>query len=158
MRVLESYPEIKKILLDHFISFSKGILGVNCNFTISTSWLTKCEKGESSQVHSHANSFWSGVYYYGEKYDGSSSLAFENPLNNYMRDYGFYVMSEKATQYNKLSERVTPHKIGLVLFPSYLKHKILKHDSDIPRYSLAFNIVPVGHYGTGDAQYDTQWI
>ena len=49
-----------------------------------------------------------------------------------MRDYGFYVMSEKATQYNKLSERVTPHKNGLVLFPSYLKHKILKHDSDIP--------------------------
>ena len=53
---------------------------------------------------------------------------------------------------------ITPHKNGLVLFPSYLKHKILKHDSDIPRYSLAFNIVPVGHYGTGDAQYDTKWV
>ena len=45
-RILESYPEIKKILLDHFISFSDGILGLNCNFEITTSWLTKCEKGE----------------------------------------------------------------------------------------------------------------
>ena len=158
VRVLESYPEIKKILLDHFISFSKGVLGVNCNFTISTSWMTKCEKGESSQLHSHANSFWSGVYYYGEKYDGSSSLAFENPLSNYIKDYGFRVHPEVLTQYNKMEEMITPHKNGLVLFPSYLKHKILKHDSDIPRYSLAFNIVPVGHYGTGDAQYDTKWV
>ena len=158
VRVLESYPKIKKILLDHFISFSKVVLGVNCNFTISTSWMTKCEKGESSQLHSHANSFWSGVYYYGEKYEGSSSLAFENPLTNYIRDYGFSLNPEVSTRYNQVAEMIIPHKNGLVLFPSYLKHKILGHDSNIPRYSLAFNIVPVGHYGDGDSQYDTKWV
>tara|TARA_Y100000768_G_C23756030_1_gene576269 strand:+ start:108 stop:731 length:624 start_codon:yes stop_codon:yes gene_type:complete len=158
VRVLESYPKIKKILLDHFISFSKVALGVNCNFTISTSWITKCQKGESCHFHSHANCFWSGVYYYGEKYDESSSLAFKHPLNNYIENYGFTVFPEAPTPYNKIEEIITPQKNGLVLFPSYLKHKILKHDSDIPRYSLAFNIVPVGNYGTGDSLYDTKWV
>ena len=60
--------------------------------------MTKCEIGDSSQLHSHANSFWSGVYYYGEKYDESSSLAFENPLTNYIKDYGFRVHPEVLTQ------------------------------------------------------------
>jgi len=158
IRVLESYPQIKKSLLDYFISFSSDVLGLKCDFTISTSWMTKCQKGESCQFHSHANCFWSGVYYYGEKYDKSSSLVFKHPLNNYIENYGFTVYPEVATPYNKMEEIITPHKNGLVLFPSYLKHKILKHDSDIPRYSLAFNIVPVGNYGTGDSLYDTKWV
>tara|TARA_E500000305_G_scaffold64056_1_gene51025 strand:- start:42 stop:665 length:624 start_codon:yes stop_codon:yes gene_type:complete len=158
IRVLESYPQIKKSLLDYFISFSSDVLGLKCDFAISTSWMTKCQKGESCQFHSHANCFWSGVYYYGEKYDESSSLAFKHPLNNYIENYGFTVYPEVATSYNKMEEIITPHKNGLVLFPSYLKHKILKHDSDIPRYSLAFNIVPVGNYGTGDSLYDTKWV
>ena len=158
MRVLESYPQIKKILLDHFISFSSEVLGLKCNFEISTSWLTKCEKGESSPLHAHANCFWSGIYYYGEKYCESSLLVFENPLINYIRDYGFTVHPEVSTPYNKMEEMIMPKKNMLVLFPSYLKHKILTHDSHITRYSLAFNIVPVGNYGVGDSQYDTKWF
>ena len=158
MRILESFPEIKKILLDHFISFSDGVLGVNCNFEITTSWLTKCEKGEESTLHLHGNSFWSGIYYYGENYCESSPIEFENPLVNHIRDYGFYVIPEKATQYNKLVERVLPTKNMLIMFPSYLKHRIGTHTSDISRYSLAFNIVPIGHYGGGDSQYDTKCV
>ena len=158
VRVLESYPEIKKILLDHFISFSDGVLGVNCNFEITTSWLTKCEKGEESTLHLHGNSFWSGIYYYGENYCESSPIEFENPLVNHIRDYGFYVIPEKATPYNKLAERVIPTKNMLIMFPSYLKHRIVTHNSDIPRYSLAFNIVPTGLYGAEDSTYDTSWF
>jgi len=157
-RILESYPEIKKILLDHFISFSDGVLGLNCNFEITTSWLTKCEKGEESRLHLHGNSFWSGVYYYGENYCESSSIEFEHPLINHIRDYGFYVIPEKATQYNKLVERIIPSKNMLIMFPSYLKHRIVTHNSDIPRYSLAFNIVPTGLYGAEDSTYDTSWF
>ena len=131
---------------------------MNCNFEITTSWLTKCEKGEESTLHLHGNSFWSGIYYYGENYCESSPIEFENPLVNHIRDYGFYVIPEKATQYNKLVERVLPTKNMLIMFPSYLKHRIGTHTSDISRYSLAFNIVPIGHYGGGDSQYDTKWV
>ena len=77
---------------------------------------------------------------------------------HHIRDYGFSIYPEVATPYNKIEEKIMPNKNMLVLFPSYLKHKILTHESNIPRYSLAFNIVPVGHYGVGDSQYNTKWI
>ena len=157
-RILESYPEIKKILLDHFISFSDGVLGLNCKFEITTSWLTKCEKGESSHLHLHANSFWSGIYYYGENYCESSSLEFENPLIHYMKDYGFYITPEKITQYNNLTGKIAPTKNTLIFFPSFLNHRILEHKSEFPRYSLAFNMVPIGEYGEGDSAYNTSWF
>ena len=46
----------------------------------------------------------------------------------------------------------------LVLFPSYLNHKILEHKSEFPRYSLAFNIVPIGEYVDEDSTYNTSWF
>ncbi len=157
-RILESYPHIKKILLDPFISFSSDILGLNNEFDISVSWLTKCEKGESSPFHGHANGFWSGVYYYGENYSESSSLIFQHPLINYIRDYGFSLLPTQPTELNKLEEEIKPIKNNLVLFPSYLKHRISTHNSEFPRYSLAFNIVPIGQYGQKDSLYNTQWF
>ena len=51
-----------------------------------------------------------------------------------------------------------PHKNQLILFPSYLKHRICEQKSDKTRYSLAFNIVPIGGYGYGDSQYNTEWF
>jgi len=159
MRILEFYPEIKKILLDHFISFSSQVLGLNNQFQISTSWLTKCEQGEESgDFHFHANSFWSGIYYYGENYCESSSLEFENPLIHYMKDYGFYITPEKITQYNNLTGKIAPTKNTLIFFPSFLNHRILEHKSEFPRYSLAFNMVPIGEYGEGDSAYNTSWF
>ena len=32
------------------------------------------------------------------------------------------------------------------------------HNSDLPRYSLAFNIIPIGRYGAGDSLFDTAWL
>ena len=157
LRILESYPEIKKFLLDEFISFSDQVLGLNNQFEISTSWLTKTVKGECAFTHTHANCFWSGVYFYGEKYCESSPLVFENPLMTTLLT-GMRAFPTRATDHNKLDYEVLPCKNTLVLFPSYLKHKILEHKSEFPRYSLAFNIVPIGEYGVEDSTYNTSWF
>ena len=157
IRILESYPEIKKILLDQFISFSYQVLGLNNQFEISTSWLTKTVKGESAFTHAHSNCFWSGVYFYGEKYCESSPLVFENPLKSTLLT-GIFPYPTRATDHNKFEYELLPCKNTLVLFPSYLKHKILEHKSEFPRYSLAFNIVPIGEYGVEDSTYNTSWF
>ena len=157
-RVLEDYPEIKQILLNSFISFSAEILGVCNEFDISASWLTKAEKGNSTPLHSHANSFWNGVYYYGENYDSSSPLVFEHPLIDYLKNYGCCVPPIKSTEFNNLEQKIIPIKNNLIFFPSYLKHKVPKHEGEFPRYSLSFNIIPVGQYGTYDSLYDTKWF
>ena len=46
----------------------------------------------------------------------------------------------------------------LLLFPSYLRHQVLVHDNDKPRSSLAFNVVPLGHWGEHDSSYDQAWV
>ena len=158
LRVLESYPEIKKILLDTFTSFSSEILGLENKFEISTSWITKCEKGDNSPLHSHGNCFWSGICYYGEKYCTSSSLIFQHPLFDYIKNYGCSVDPKRKTRANKMIEIITPSKNTLILFPSYLKHGIQTHKSNFHRYSLAFNIVPIGEYGSHDNTYNTSWF
>ena len=46
----------------------------------------------------------------------------------------------------------------MIIFPSYLYHGIDQHASELTRYSLAINIVPVGSYGDpNDSVYDTSW-
>ena len=115
IRVLEDYPEIKQILLYSFISFSEEILGICDKFDISASWLTKAEKGNSTPLHSHANSFWNGVYYYGENYNSSSPLVFEHPLIDYLKNYGCCVPPIKSTEFNNLEQKIIPIKTQAIL-------------------------------------------
>ena len=44
-----------------------------------------------------------------------------------------------------------------MFFPSYLKHRIMYHEDNAPRFSLAFNIVPISRYGSFDSSYDIDW-
>ena len=162
-RVLESYPEIKKILLNYFISLSSDILGLDQKFAMSTSWLTKTEKGDETFLHNHRNSFWSGVYYYGEEYGEDSCIEFTNPLQERIKDNCFAIVPAKETKFSSMNAdnpaiRVEARKNKLILFPSYIKHKIIQGNDNSPRYSLAFNIVPIGKYGRTDSSYDTSWF
>ena len=107
---------------------------------------------------SHRNSFWSGVYYYHDNYDDDSgAIEFENPLLNRW-DFMFDVPDiETLNEFNAGSWRFKPQKKRLILFPSHLKHSISLNKSNDIRYSLAFNIVPLGVWGEGDAAYDMAW-
>ena len=57
---------------------------------------------------------------------------------------------------NNNSWTISPEKNLLVFFPSYLEHRIINNKDK--RRSLAFNIVPIGGYGTGDSSMDTSWL
>ena len=39
-----------------------------------------------------------------------------------------------------------------------MEHRILEHKGSTDRYSLAFNLVPTGRYGSVDSTFDTSWI
>ena len=159
-RVLEKYPKTKEILLNIFTSLAEEVIGYKKReYAITTSWFTWCNRGEGSQLHCHKNSFWSCVYYYQAEYgEGSGGITFENP-NSSLFDY-FFEKSDiaKPNHINAMSCAVAPSPNLLLIFPSYLQHKILKHNSDKPRSSLAFNIIPLGRWGNGDSCYDQAWI
>jgi len=158
-RVLEKYPKTKEILLNKFISVAEEALGYKKrDWAITTSWFTFSRRGEGSQVHCHKNSFWSCVYYYQEEYlEGVGGISFDNPNVNTM-DFCFASCDiEEFNHINAIAWEFTPEPNLLLIFPSYLQHQIMKHNSDIPRSSLAFNIVPLGEWGDTDSSYDMAW-
>ena len=157
IRILEKYPILKKILLNKFYKFiEKSNLNYNNKFDITTSWLTKSENKQQSYLHNHRNSFYSGVYYYGDRYDSNcGNLILSSPIQA-LSD--FLIVPESWNCFNSYTFQIYPQPSLVVFFPSYIVHKFESNYSNNPRYSLAFNIVPIGFYGEGDSSYDTSWF
>ena len=152
-RVLENYPNTKNILLK-YIRSSLNKLGYVSEFDISTSWCTESSKGDFSAAHNHKNSWFSAVYYYGDYDENSGKFFIQNPLSDLT---GFMDRVNHYNKFNRGETVIPPQKKHMIIFPSYLKHGISPHKSDLTRYSLAMNIVPVGIYGQYDSTYDTSW-
>ena len=160
MRVLEQHPNIRDLLLSKFNHVAEEYLQYKRRkYIITTSWITQTRIGSRSQLHSHRNSFWSGVYYFQDEYEmGSAKLSFSNP-NEHRADVYFDESDiEQYTKSNSNAWIITPKSKMLLLFPSYLEHEILVHNVDTERLSLAFNIMPTGRWGTSDSTFDTNWV
>ena len=148
-RVLEKYPKVKKILLEKYKKFAREKLLYTEEFKISTSWITKIETGGLCHKHCHKNSFYSGVYYFDEyEQNKGGILEFETPLKNFS---DFYLIPKEWNYFNNNVLEISPIKNLLVLFPSYLSHRVLLYHGTSIRRSLSFNIVPTGKYGSGDS-------
>ena len=155
-RILEKFPTTKNILENYVNQALCEIIGYKANFSITTSWITLTSKGSKSQIHSHKNSFWSGVYYFDDNYgDKSGRLTLRNPIFDLSN---FLIETKKIDSATTPGLHIRPKSKCLVLFPSYVYHEIETHHEDDDRYSLAFNITPTGLYGDGDSTYDTNWI
>ena len=154
-RVLEQFPKMKQMFTHISNRLIKEGLNYDNKLEISSSWFTKTHKGEQSPMHDHKNCVFSAVYYYGDYDDKVGNLIFKNPIVN-LTSYRLNV--GKSNKFNTYDIEITPQSGSLLIFPSYVSHKIDVHKSDIPRLSLAFNMIPVGQYGIGDSQADTSWI
>ena len=151
-RILRKFPKIEKILLNYFNKIATEVFQYTETFQITTSWITKIV-GDYSEFHNHKNSFFSGVYYFGEYSEDSGVLQFQSPLMNHS---DFHLIPKDWNVMNAKGWNITPEKNMLVIFPSYLMHRIAANKGT--RYSLAFNIVPTGLYGYGDSTYNTEWF
>ena len=154
-RVLEKYPKTKKILLDKFKKVALEDYKYENDFIITTSWFTKTLKDQSSLMHIHKNSFYSGVYYFDDYTDKSAPIIFHSPLHQF---YDFDIVPSNWNVQNSTIWKIKPQKNFLLIFPSYLQHSIEKSIENTTRYSLAFNIIPVGEYGSQDSTVNTEWL
>jgi uncharacterized protein (TIGR02466 family) len=110
-------------------------------FQITTSWFTENEKNESSQWHNHNNCFLSGVLYLQTSKD-CGNIIFD--------DFSHNRNQLLVKEYNTLNckQFACEPEDGLILFfPSELFHKVEENKSERTRYSLAFNVIPVGVVG-----------
>jgi uncharacterized protein (TIGR02466 family) len=144
LSVLKDLPEIEKeikLACDHFIN---NILFMECKYLIYNSWFTKIKPNNYSGSHIHNNSWISGIYY--PIYNQGFKIQFFNDLTNI-----FYTPVKQYGFYNSKSFTINPLKNQLILFFSNLRHEICVNESNLDRYSLAFNILPNEKFGEGDS-------
>ena len=139
--LLDDYSEMKKLFTDVSLQVLSEVAGAK-KVKMATSWLTAIEPNETPVMHRHTNSWFSGVYYFQDSpYTG---LEFKNPIE---RDI------DLVTKGSLLNWRLQPKKNMLIIFPSYLHHKIEKNTFDEVRHSLAFNVMPDGATGKVDSEF-----
>ena len=82
-----------------------------------------------------------------EEYDGwreqVSTLSFTKNFKGMLE----YVKEENFNIFNARSWQYSPENGLIVMFPAELWHRIEKNRSNTTRYSLAFNVMPVGQIG-----------
>jgi uncharacterized protein (TIGR02466 family) len=152
----ESYISLNnKILKDKsFINekktFEKAIkkylekLHYTKKFKILNSWGTKTGINGESLSHVHLNTWISAVYY--PEFNPSFGIIFEKGMEGFMYNVEF---DDNDSIYSSKEFKVMPQANTLLIFPSHLCHKIAKNNSDKLRYSLSFNINPVGTFKKG---------
>ena len=131
--------------MEEFNSYNKEFLKYENKFRLATSWFTKTKPNEDCFYHCHSNCMISGVLYLQTDVN-SGYIQFE--------DYSptrFLVEPTEYNIYNSRSWTFEPKNGMIIFFPSECYHKILKNNSNILRYSLAFNFVPTGHIGRTDS-------
>jgi uncharacterized protein (TIGR02466 family) len=143
--ILQTYPilqeEINKSVKDVIYNMYK----YDCNFFITSSWLTRTLPSGISDDHCHSNNWLSGIYY--PDYDPSFQTEFYNDYKD-----TFHVQPKEYNMFNSWKWTITPNKNTLIIFSSRLRHKALENKSSRDRYSLAFNLLPNGVFGNDDSQ------
>ena len=153
-RVLEEYPYSKKVLTKYFNQFIQDNFAWQTEFKITTSWLTKIEKGERVHYHNHVNSAWSGIFYYGDYTEKSCSLTFRNPIPN------DFIVHPGPSKHNPMTKDwgIDPETNLLVFWPSNIFHYSQENLEPKTRYSLAFNFMPTSLIGYQDSSYNPSWM
>ena len=138
----EKLFSLKERIMTEFNFFKNNILKYeNNDFIFTTSWIAKSEKNETSEYHNHNNCMYSGIFYVNTD-ENCGQLCFEN-----FADKRFNLIPTEYNIYNCLNFNFKPKNKMIIFFPSELFHKILKNNSDIIRYSIAFNMIPIGNIG-----------
>ena len=121
--------------------FANNVLMLAGEYELTQSWVSIKKPYQMHYPHVHPNSIISGVLYY-DNIENPESIVFHKNI-----DATDYVMRPvvdrtKDTIYQHSEVMIQVDNYMLLLFPSYLKHGVMTNQSEVNRYSLAFNAVP----------------
>lgn len=135
------FIELKNYILHKSKEYLNQLGHVYEDLQIHNSWGVYTRPNSESSLHTHSNSYISGVYYLTQ----GSNITFKKPY-----DLSSIVpkINQDLTNPRTLNTYSIPPQPGLlVLFPSTLQHKVEKSIGDEDRYSISFNIYPKGEFG-----------
>ena len=126
--------KVQKYILDCFQNMGWKIQGKNIRIT--EMWAIINKKESFNVVHTHPNCYLSSAYYVKASKNCGSFIA-ENP--NVAKRYFFPEIANK-NQFNADTAGIEIEEGDLLLFPSYLPHKVSKNESDVDRIVISFNV------------------
>lgn len=112
---------------------------------VTQSWCNYSEKGQWHHVHNHPNSFLSGVFYV-QADENKDRIFFHR-----RRLAELKTPPKEWNPYNSETWWVEVYTGRLVIFPSWLEHRVERVESDKTRISLSFNTFPIGVFGDDTA-------
>ena len=131
---LDNVPIIKEQILDHYKIYLKEINAKQIpNLSLSASFLNIITNQGFQFSHHHPDCVISGVYYHQIDTTSNSNIIFENP--NPICDF----VDPTGSLWPNHAE-VSPNAGKLVMFPSWLKHRVSLSYSNYERIAIAFNL------------------
>ena len=106
------------------------------NIRISEMWAIINKKDDFNVVHTHPNCYLSAAYYVKAK-KNCGKFEVEHPNN--AKRY-FFPEIEKINEFNLEVASIDIEEGDLLLFPSYLPHKVSQNNIDEDRVVISFNV------------------
>jgi uncharacterized protein (TIGR02466 family) len=140
----QRYSNLRSRIDEHMHHFYYDVFGYTKQTypEMVSSWVVRSNPSQESGWHCHGNSIFSGVVYLQtDENCGNIWFRKETLLTGIMQPE-----NEFQTIYNHLFHSIVPSKGLIILFPSFIFHKVSKNDSTVDRYSLAFNYFIKGDF------------
>tara|TARA_B100000401_G_scaffold351567_1_gene249189 strand:+ start:126 stop:731 length:606 start_codon:yes stop_codon:yes gene_type:complete len=126
--------KIQPYIIDVFQNFGWKIK--NKNIRISEMWAIINKKDDFNVIHTHPNCYLSAAYYVKA---GKDCGKFEVEHPNNAKKYSFPEI-EKRNELNLEVASIEIEEGDLLLFPSYLPHKVSQNNSNDDRIVISFNV------------------
>ena len=103
---------------------------------ITDMWSIINNKNAFNERHHHGNSALSAAYYVKAEKNAGNIIFFDPRQANVFH----HPISKESNNINAQAQSVTPKPGTLVLFPSYLEHKVDENQSNDERIVISFNV------------------
>lgn len=137
----DSFSGLSDTIRPHLVEFGRLLFGEELDWLIKEMWINRLEPGGFQTVHSHANSFISGVIYLTGSHP-SARTTFYRGMGG--REFAF-ANDHKGVRmgpFNAPKWAVPETDPGdMVLFPSFMLHEVPKNEGEV-RMTVAFNAIP----------------
>ena len=133
----ETCTKLCELVSPHVVRFGEVLFADRLNWCIKEMWLNVLQPGGSQFMHTHANSFVSGIVYITRPEAGSSTV-FRKPGG------GEFVFKHDVPEGHYSSDTWVVPEVNagdLVLYPSYLMHGVPPNEGP-ERITVAFNAIP----------------
>ena len=154
--ILDLTPKLKSLINEQANTFLVQ-LGFDFDVMIATSWINHHKQGEWCQDHMHTNSMLSGVLFL-DIPPNSGEFMFRRPGTDGTRLFSSTIRPEvtKSNHFNSELYSIISQTNPMIIFPSYLTHSVSCNKMEAERWTVAFNLFPVGTIGQGLNQLTIQ--